>query len=352
MGIVNIINLVVLIVFTVAGLIIGLVKGFKNAKSWGSDFLLSALATVGTGAILKVCDVSEKIAGIIVFACAIAFILLFTGLSKLVRHILERKFEQREDDMQKLGSVGVVNRLFGGYALAVKGFVIAASLCGLVYTVIDLTQIESLKSALDSVYEGNVWQMIKPYIFDFIILGIINLAVRHGFSNGISSALWGLIVLGLIAGSGFAAYNLVFKTELFDGAAESLGVRLEDMITNSDLSFTVAQWLWVVILFVLMAVAVGVTSFFVSRVITFARLGTAYGVVDGILGAIVLTVIFTGAILFLGFLLEPISDLKFMTPFTDYFDGSTFARFFYTDNILTGFGLPELLPLRDWITGA
>lgn len=350
MGIANIINLCVLCVFTVAGLITGLVKGFRRVKSWGSDFLLSALATIGTGAILKTCGVSAKIAGMVIIACAIAYMLLFMGLSRLVRGLFTRTFDRREDEMQKLGGAGVANRLFGGYALAVKGFVIAATFCVLFYTAVDLTHISALKSAFESVYSGAVWKAVKPYIFDFIILGVINLAVRHGYSSGISSAAWGLLVLGLFVGSGFAAYNIVFKTNVTDGAVQSLAVKLGGTITSADLAARIAKWLMVALIFAAMAVVVFVTSFFVSRIITFARVDSTYYLVDGIFGAIVLTLIFIAAMLFLGYIIQPIYDLDFMKPLTDYFGGGAFARYFYTKNILTEFGLRELLPIREWFT--
>lgn len=348
MGIANIINLCVLCVFTVAGLIAGLVKGFRRVKSWGSDYLLSALATIGTGAILKTCGVNAKVAGIVVIVCAIVYMFLFMGLSLLVRGLFSRSFERREDNMEKLGGVGVANRLFGGYALAVKGFVIAATICVLLYTVIDLSQISALKSALNSVYAGAVWKMLKPYIFDFIILGVINLSVRHGYASGVSSALWSLIVLALLVGCGFMAYNMVFKTGIFEGAAQSLAAKLGGKLGNANISLNVSKWLMTVIVFAVTALVVFVASFFVSRVITFARADSAYYLVDGIFGAIVLTLIFIAAMMFIGFLIQPVYDLGFMKPFTDYFTQSAVSKYFYTSNLLTEFGMKALLPLRDW----
>lgn len=348
MGIANIINLCVLLLFSLTGLIMGLVKGFKRVKSWGSDYFLSSLATIGTGAILIKCNVNAKVGGIVIIACAIAYMFLFMGISKLVRSLLERAFERREDDMRKLGGVGVVNRLFGGYALAVKGFVIAAIILVLFYTVADLSGVASLKDAFAGVYSGGVWKVLKPYIFDFIILGVINLSVRHGYSNGLSSALWGLAVLGLVVGSGFVAYNLVFKTTLFGGAAQSFSLKLANVVKNADIALTAAKWILTAIMFIVLAIVVFVASFFVSRVITFARADSAYYLVDGILGATVLTLIFIAAMLFVGSIFAPVSDLGFMAPFTGYCSGGSVCRYFYTENLLTQFGMPAFLPLRSW----
>lgn len=348
MGIANIINLSVLTVFPAAGLIIGLVKGFKNVKSWGTDYFLSAILTVGTGAILKSCAVPAKTAGAVILACAVVYMLLFAGLSKLIRRLFARSFERREDDMQKLGGIGVLNRILGGYALAVKGFVLAAVLCMLAYTAIDLTQIQVLKSAAESVYSGAVWQSVKPYIFDFIILGIINLALRHGYSSGISSALWALAVLGLLAGSGFAAYNLVFKTSLFNGASGALSLKINGAVNNPDISLTVAKCILTAAVFAVMALIVFVTSFFVSRAITFARAESVFYTADGILGAIALTLICTGAMMFLGYLAWHFCGFGFMSPFNGYFGDSVFAKYFYTENLLTEFGVPAMLPIREW----
>lgn len=349
MSIFNVINLVWLLTFTVIGLIVGLVKGFKRVKSWGSDYLLSALSTIGIGAILKNCGIDTKIAGIVVLSCAIATLFLFMGLSALIRNLISRSFERREDDMRTFGWVGVINRIFGGFALAIKGFVIAAIVCVIVYVALDLTQIAPVKTALSSIYQGKIWISIKPYLFDLIILGIINLAVRHGYSSGISSALWSLIVLALLIGCGFAAYNMVFKSTLFDGAANSLSIKIGNRLPNiQNYSLTISKWIFTALIFIAFAIVTAIISFFASRVLTFARAGSAFYVADGILGSFVLTLIIVGVMMFVGFMIQPVYDLDFMKPLTDYFADSAVAKFFYTNNLLTGFGVPDLLPLRNW----
>ena len=354
MDTVSIIILAVVLLFTVIGLIVGLVKGFKQVNTWGGEYILAALATIGIGAILKKAEVPVKIASIVMLSVALLTLLLFFLLSTLIKKSISRSFEKREDDMRKLGGVGVINRIFGGISLMFKGLVISSAILVSALVVLDLSHIAAVKDALQGVYQGKFWLWFKPFIFDFIIIGIIHLAVRHGYSSGISSALWKLIVFALAIGAAFMAYGLVFRTEIFVSASDALSGKVSGWMSQFPVSegatLNIAKWIITAGIFGLLLIVVAVVSFFVSRVLTFARVGSTFYVVDGVIGVILSIIITLGVMLFIGSIIAPVSDLEFMAPFTEYFTTSKFATYFYNDNLLLAFGMKPLIPLRDWLS--
>ncbi len=343
--------------FAVIGLVVGLVKGFTEVQTWAGEYLVSALLTISVGVILKATGVGSTAAGIVVIIAAVLLLLLCIGLSGLFKRIIRHALERRDDEMRSYGAVGVINRIWGGVVLAIKGMMVAFIIIVPVFIVLDLAHITGLQSSLGGLLGSGLWLNLKAVAFDFIILGFINIAVRHGFSNGISSSLWSLLVFGFAVGAGFIAYNLVFNSGLFNDASSAFANTVGGwfggkLSLSEDVILTIARWIITAGLFVLLLVVVFLISFFVSRVLTFARLGSAFYVADGILGALVMLIITAGIILFIGYIVQPIYDLDFMQPFTSYFARSVVARYFYQDNLLVSMGMRAIIPLREWLTFA
>ncbi len=339
--------------FAVIGLVIGFVKGFTKVQTWAVEYVVAALLTMAIGGILNSSGANPVAGGIVVIVFAVVFMLMCMGLSKLFQRIISRSLEKRDDEMRKYGIVGIINRVCGGLCLAIKGLTISLLIIVPVFIVLDLSQIEAVRSSLGGLYSSGLWASAKSSAFDFIIIGLMHIAIRHGFSNGISSSLWSFIVLGLAVGAGFMAYNLVFNSGLFDGAnaalATTVGGWFGEMQIAEGLPLTIAKWIITAGLFVLLLIVVFLVSFFVSRVLSFARLGSAFYVADGVLGAIFMFLISVAVVLFLGYIVHPVYDLPFMQPFTDYFGSSVVAKYFYTDNLFSAMGMPALIPLRDWL---
>lgn len=353
----SIITGVCLGVFALVGLIVGLVKGYTKVQTWASDYVIAGFITIGVGAILKKVSANAIISGIVLTVCVVVSLLVCIFMANLIKKLINRSFEKRDDDLRSYGGVGVFNRIWGGLTLALKGLVIAAIIAVLGYLFLDLIHIDQLApsfyNSLSEIYTGALWLAIRPFLMDFLIIGVLHLALRHGYSAGFAETLWKLVVLGLIVGAGFLAYSLVFSTTVFDSASSALSGKIAGWFSQinggQNLALNAAKGIIVGIIFILLAITIGVASFFVSRVITSARQGAAFFVADGILGAIVGFVIALVALLFLGYVIAPVCDLDFMQSFTKYFDSSMYSRFFYTENLLLKFGLPEL-PIRKFLT--
>ncbi len=353
----SIIMLVLIILFTVIGFIVGLVKGFSKTKTWAIEFVLSTLLSMAVGALTRglIKDATgAAIAGILTIISAIAFMLIIMLLARFVRNIINKHLDKRKEEGQKGGGLGVFNRVMGGFSLAFKGFVMSCILVLSVSTVIDLIQIESLKNAFLGVYESAGWLAIKPHIFDFVIVGILFMAVCHGFESGIINSLWSLVVLGLVVGAGFASYNLAFNTPAFAGAGEALGGKLAQAMGGSEMmanmGTTLAKVLITIGLFILFAILIAIIAKFVPRILNFVRTGKTFYVVDGVIGAIVSVIVVLAILLFIGSLIEPLYGMEFMLVFDSYFDKCLIANFIYTDNILLAFGMPSIIPIKNWLS--
>ena len=90
-------------------------------------------------------------------------------------------------------------------------------------------------------------------------------------------------------------------------------------------------------------------AIFVPKMINVARDGKIFRAVDGIFGAMIACAVALGALMFVGGVLQTISDLEFMNVFTSYFDDSKIAVFYYTRNSFAALGIMPEIPLRDWL---
>lgn len=344
----------ILALLVLIGFLVGFFKGFVNVQTWAAEYIVSALLTISISAILNKLGVSTIVAGAITIICAVALLLGFIGLFKLFKKLFNKSFERCDDNLQNYGVVGVLNRIFGGIVLAIKAVTIFLIIVVPVFIVLDFANISALQSILNPVYNSAFWYALKPIAFDMIIIGIMNIAIRHGFSNGVLTSLWALLVFAFIVGAGFLAYHLAFRSGLFDGASAALSAKVSgwfgDIQFLKNISELIAKIIITVGLFLLLLIVVIVVSFFTSRVISFARLSDGFYIVDGVLGAIVLLLITVAVMLFLGYLIQPLYGMEFMKPFDGYFRSGAVANYFYGNNLLIEAGAPVLIPIRDWLS--
>lgn len=343
----------VLALFILLGFIIGLVKGFTRVHTWAVEYLVSAMLTIAISKMLDNAEVPVVVAGSVTIVVAALLLLGCMGLFKLIKSLIEKSIDKRNEQSRSHGGVGVLNRFFGALALAIKAFTIFMIVLVPVLTVLEIAQIKVLEGTVANLCESAFWYALKPVAFDLIVIGIIHLTIRHGFSHGISSSLWSLIVIALIVGAGFLSYHIVFRTETFANATSALAENVNGWFqfeTLKNLTESIAQWIITVGLFLALLIVILVVSFFMSRAISFARLGTGFYVVDGIIGSLVALAISVAVMLFIGYIISPLYGLDFMQHFDAYFESGTVARYFYNNNLLIEEGVPVLIPLNEWLT--
>ncbi len=396
MNIVSIILIAVVSLFTVIGAIVGAVKGFTNVKSWAVELLLTGAITIAVSGLVS-SKTDGAVAAIVSLSIAVAlicaFMLVFAMLRKALNKKIEKRkelsyykqYDEREDNTEQIlqaigtedknsynkltkkkfkqsgGVWSVLDRVFGAVCLALKGAVITGLIIAVALIILDFTRLPAeggkLFGLLGGIYQSGIWVFFKNYILDFIAIGLIILCIKNGFSSGISSSLWSLLVLGLIIGAGALSYYLAFNAQDFIAVAGNLEGKLAgvlegaaDILNAIGLStLKIAQLIIGTGMFLLMLVAVILIAVFVPKLIDRARDGVIFRSVDGVFGAIVLTTFTFGLLFVVGAFANGLHDLAIMDGFNSYFQKSGVATYIYDRNLLNSFGVMTDLPFKEWL---
>lgn len=381
--------------FAAAGAGIGVAKGFTNVKSWGAELLLIGLIGIPAAKLI-----TKKLSGVasalIVLGITILLVVLFMALFIIFRRLLKRAIEKRKelwsykhydeqtDETEKIltaaatdnkkeykkltkhklkskgGVYSVLDRTFGGITLALKGAAMAGIFAAAILTVLNLTRLTAVNGVLygsmGGMYAGGAWKFFSGYIFDFLAIGLIMLSVRSGYSSGVSSAVWTLVVILLVVGAAVASWQMAFKIDEFATVAEGLAEKLEKPLSSVSsvlekvniTTLKLAKAILAVCIFLLMLVFVILIAVFVPRLIDRAREGTVFSIVDGVFGAIAMTVTVLALLLAMGAIANSMHDLAFMDVFNAYFKNSGIATHFYDRNLFNEMGILKL-PVSKWV---
>ena len=401
MSLFGILIIVCLVLSALIGFAVGLFKGYTRVSSWGIEFLLCSVCTIGLGAVVYNSlgangGDDSGLAGLITLMLAIVFMIIFMVLCYVFRRVVKAKiaahekhsyyeqYEDREENKEdildavyyddteefkrlikedekfkpKKGPWGWVDRFVGAGVLLIKGVVI----CGLMFAILlaffDLANFPVMSEVFESTFASSTWVFVKQHLFDFLIIGLLFACVRCGYSSGISTAVWSIVVIGLVVGSGLLAYYFAFKVDAFIRLAEGMKLGAVDGIINTlsqiGIPVTTTQISQIVVMLILLAVFlvfVVLISIFVPKAISAAREGNIFYMVDGFLGAFMLTVIVMGIMLFIGGVMYSVHDFEFMETLNPYFENSRVATYFYGNNILVSFNIMEPTLLRSWLGG-
>jgi len=390
--------LICLIVFcAVIGGLVGALKGFIKVKSWGVEFLLTALIGVPITGLITNKTGASTVGGFVSLGIIILLIVLFMILFQIFRRLLSRRIDKylqynyyshyieneqttamilgaingedkkeykklvKEKNKKKRGVWGILDRVFGGVTLAVKGVAIAGILSCIILVLIDFTRLAQDGGALygmcGKVYESGVWKFFKKSVLDFILVAILMVSIKSGYANGLSSSLWTFIVIFLVVGAAALAYYLAFKVDDFLPAAEALEnsmsgtlSKVESVLEKAKLTtLNVAQGIIAVGMFVLLLVVVILIAIFVPRLIDMARESKIFLMADGILGATFMTLIILALLLVVGAVANSIHDAQFMNVFNAYFEKGKVATYIYDNNLLNSMGMLNDLPFTKWL---
>ncbi len=253
----GVVAIVILAVLAVIGFIVGLVKGFCKVSSWCNEFVVASLGVLLVDYIMG--DSLETwVAAIVIFACAVAFILIVMLLSASFRkgfargirlHKTKEEYLQYEDVRDNTENIldaldegdevaysklskrefktgggfwGGCNRVFGAITLAVKYFAVGAIILAAAMAIIDIAGFSFETEYLSTLFDDKWWAFFKPYVFDFFVVGLIYACMRRGYRSGLFSALWRVLLVVLVLGSFVLAWYIVFETEALAGACEAL----------------------------------------------------------------------------------------------------------------------------------
>ncbi|MDE6597139.1 MAG: CvpA family protein [Clostridia bacterium] len=395
MNIFAIVIICCIVAFAALGAGIGVIKGFTNVKSWGVELILIGLIGIPVAKLITK-KLSGVLPAILTIGITVLLVVLFMALFILLRKLLKRAIEKRKelwsykhydeqtDEEEKIltaaatdnkkeykkltkhrlkskgGVFTVLDRTFGGITLAIKGAVLTAIFAAAILTVLNLTRLTTengvMYGAMGSMYATGAWKFFSDYIFDFLAIGIIMLCVRSGYSSGVSSAVWTLVVILLVVGAAVVSWQMAFKVDEFGTVAEGLAAKLEKPLGSissvlSKLNITtlkMAKIILAAIIFLLILVFVILIAIFVPKLIDRAREGTVFSIIDGVLGAIFMTITILALLLAVGAVANSMHDLAFMNVFNEYFDKSGIATYFYDRNLFNAMGILKL-PISSWV---
>lgn len=393
MDIVSIIIVSLIALFAVIGAVTGVAKGFTQVKSWAVEMLLAGVISIALSKLFssKLDDGTVKailslgICLVLVCLLMLVFVILRKRLSKSIEKRKQKWYYEHYDEIegnteqilsalgkedtktynkltkrkfrQSGGAWGVVDRVFGGVTLAIKGAVMSGIFFAVVLAVLDFSRLPAeggaLYEALGGIYSSSIWVFFKNFIFDFLLVGILMVCIKSGYSSGISSAVWTLVVIGLIGGAGYLSFHLSTTVPSFVSVAGNLEAKLADKLAGvagilEGVGLTTLKLCEILIgigIFALMLVAVILIAVFVPRLIDRARDSVIVRSIDGVFGAIIFTAVCFGIIFMLGAVLKTIYEVQFMDVFNAYFEKSGIATWIYDKNPVN-----LDLPLKDLLT--
>ena len=339
MDIVSIIIVSLIALFAVIGAVTGVAKGFTQVKSWAVEMLLAGVISIALSKLFssKLDDGTVKailslgICLVLVCLLMLVFVILRKRLSKSIEKRKQKWYYEHYDEIegnteqilsalgkedtktynkltkrkfrQSGGAWGVVDRVFGGVTLAIKGAVMSGIFFAVVLAVLDFSRLPAeggaLYEALGGIYSSSIWAFFKNFIFDFLLVGILMVCIKSGYSSGISSAVWTLVVIGLIGGAGYLSFHLSTTVPSFVSVAGNLEAKLADKLAGvagilEGVGLTTLKLCEILIgigIFALMLVAVILIAVFVPRLIDRARDSVIVRSIDGVFGAIIFTAV-------------------------------------------------------------
>lgn len=187
----------------------------------------------------------------------------------------------------------ICNRVLGGITGALGLGVVVAALAGFALPLCEYA-IPPARDILSVVFESAVWQSVSAYAFDFFVVAIlvstVNAGYRIGFGRGILTILMCVFSLGSLVLAVFLSVGVPALRGMGDGFAGAIG-------GNRAVALVVGYGISILIWFILIFTALSLLGFLLHKLIRKIR----YLRPLGILGGILMAVIFFALILVLAF---------------------------------------------------
>lgn len=378
--------IVLVIVGTIAGAVTGFFKKFTNSSFWGITALLTLLLQMAVGAGVKK---SSGGFGIAVLVTTVVILFVFTVAAAVLKTLLKRVVDSRKrishyknvDNLEEnealilnavdtgdkreykrqlklgrkikdsAGAWGIVDGVVGAVNGAINALMGLGMAILALLLFVDLSQISFLNSLFSSALNSGSWTGLGAKLaFDLPLICVLALTIRIGYSNGISSVFSFVIIIGLLAGFGAASYSIA-SSSMCEGAVEGLKNGMLASLTGvlGDSTAVVAKLIIAAIIFLLSLIFVILIGMCLPKITEKFRESKIFSMVDGVFGAVVLTIFVIALMMVFGGIAYTLNDLSFMERFNYYAEYSNFGDCMYSHNIMNS--LFQSLPLRGWFGG-
>lgn len=370
------------------GFVCGIIKGYTKVSAWGGAVVITML----TARLLISKIAAGSYYGCIIlgvtFGVLIVLLLLFALVRRYINDAMERArkysyyktYDEREEKTERIltsiddgdkksyrkytkrevrissGPWGVVNRVFGAVTVALNASVIAGMVISMALVVSDLTGIVGLKNLFAPVYRQAAWINVgSQWAFDLVLVTVACACLRTGFRSGILSLASTLVVLALLCGGAFVSYLLAFGSDPFISMAQSLNdgvlADLTEQLNGLGVEgLTVCKAIVAAGIFIVFLIPIILTGIFLPRWIDRIKGDGAVAVVDGAIGAVLLSAVVFAALVFAFAVLYTLNDLAFLAKFNTYMNTNDVMNvILYGYNPLNGLAFFRDLPLHDWL---
>lgn len=377
----------ILIVSVILGAILGAVAGFfkKFTKSsfWGITALFTLLFQMAIGAAVKKTSGGF---GIAVLVTTVVVLFALNGVALLLKTLLvkavesrkrishyknidnieenealilnavdtgnKREYKQQLKKAKKIkdsaGAWGIVDGVIG----AVNGSInvlmgLGAAILALLLFV-DLSQIGFLNAIFARSLGSGSWTGLGTKLaFDLPLICVLSLTVRIGYKSGISSVFSFVIIIGMIVGCAAASFSIA-SSSVCAGAVEGLknGMLASLTAVLGDAVSLIARIMIAGIIFLLSLIFVILVGICLPKITSKFRESKIFSAADGVIGAVVLTIVLLVIIMIFGGVAYTLHDLAFMEKFNTYAAYSNIGDCMYAHNVMNG--VFQSLPLRGW----
>lgn len=375
--------IVLVCVGAVLGAVTGFFKKFTNSSFWGITALLTLLLQMAIGAGVKKTSGGF---GIAVLVTTVVVLFALNGAALLCKTLLKKAVESRRqlshyknfDSLEEnealilsavdsgdkreykkqlkksrkikdsAGAWGIVDGVIGAVNGCFNVLIgLGAAILALLLFV-DLSQIGFLNSLFASALGSGSWTGLGAKLaLDLPLICVLSLAVRIGYKSGISAVFSFVVVIGMLVGCGAASYSIAASSAC-EGAVEALKNGMLASLSGvlGDSVAVVARFIIAAIIFALSLIFVIIVGLCLPKITDKFRENKIFCAVDGVFGALVLTIFLVVIIMIFGGIAYTLNDLSFMEKFNSYASYANIGDCMYSHNVMNS--VFSSLPIRGW----
>ncbi|MDE5766176.1 MAG: hypothetical protein K2I17_03310 [Clostridia bacterium] len=375
--------IVLVIAGTIGGAVAGFFKKFTKSSFWGITALLTLLFQMAIGAAVKKTSGGF---GIAVLVTTVVVLFALNGVGQLLKTLLDKAVKSRKrlshyknvdaiEENEALilnavdtgdkreykkqlkrakkikdsaGAWGIVDGVVGAVNGSINALMgVGAAILALLLFV-DLSQIGLLNAIFARPLSSGSWTGLGTKLaFDLPLVCALSITARIGYKGGISSVISLVIILGMLAGCGAASFSIA-SSSVCAGAVEGLknGMLASLTAVLGDAVTLIARIMIAGIIFLLSLVFVVLVGICLPKLTSKLRESKIFAAADGVIGAVVLTIVLLIFIMVFGGVAYTLHDLAFMEKFNTYAAYSNIGDCMYAHNVMNG--LFQFLPLRGW----
>lgn len=243
----------------------------------------------------------------------------------------KRQLKKKKKIKDSAGIWGILDGVFGAVSGCLNLLAGVGAIIVFLLMFVDLSGISALQNVFSSALDSSGWQSFGKIIaLDLIIV----CGISFGIQAGLSSAISGVIVLGLAVGFGYASWSIASSAVCADAVEKLKSGALSSISSMGGVADIAAKAIIAAIIFALSLIIIILVAVFLPKILDKFSENKVFCVVDSVLGAIIVCVVITALFMAVGGIAATLSDLSFMEKFNEYAKGACIGDGMYLYNPL------------------